>query len=88
MEVKEVKKDLNVIIIFNSQFSILNYLVSLTAFKVLPFDNKNKKMFFYFVLFSLNRTFVPRYGNIICGSDTCREYGGYNPPRPSHTEGG
>ena len=30
MEVKEVKKDLNVIIIFNSQFSILNYLVSLS----------------------------------------------------------
>jgi len=26
MEVKEVKKDLNVIIILNSQFSILNYL--------------------------------------------------------------
>ena len=30
MEVKEVKKDLNVIIILNSQFSILNYLVSLS----------------------------------------------------------
>ena len=30
MEVKEVKKDLNVIIILNSQFSILNYLLPLS----------------------------------------------------------
>ena len=29
---------------------------------VLTFDNKNKKVVFYFVLCSLNRTFVPKIG--------------------------
>ena len=32
--------------------------------KVLPFDNKNKKIVFYFVLCSLIRTFVPDHRHI------------------------
>ena len=36
------------------------YFVTLTSPKVLSLDNKDKKMFLYFVLSSLIRNFVPK----------------------------